>query len=89
MFLVFTAVPESPLKNRAIAINVEDIVSIVSPTIEGSNFPGYSEIKLKSNVLVNTENNEEVLTYIWVYGEVPSIREQVNTMLSDIRMGRI
>jgi len=89
MFLTFQTHSVSPLGERAIHINVYDIVSLKAASINGEILNDFTEIKLKPNCLVNTEDNERGLTYIWVYGESNGLKEQVNQMLSDIRQQRI
>jgi hypothetical protein len=89
MFLTFQAHKVSPLSERAIHINVYDIVSLKTASVNGEILNDLTEIKLRPNRLVNTEDNERGLTYIWVHGESNGIKDQVNQMLSDIRQQRI
>jgi hypothetical protein len=87
MFLTFNTARVSPLGKRPIHINVFDIVSVKTAIIEKEAVG--AEIGLKSDVLVDTEDNEKRLSYIVIEESSEEVRELVNVTLNGIRNRKV
>ncbi len=89
MFLTFQTTKVSPLGERLIHINVFDILSIKTASIRKKVVWEWTEIGLKPDVLVNTEDNEKQLEYVIIDGNSENVRELVNVTLNEMRNRKV